>query len=66
MCRRGTYLDYCTLCAELRDNTRHFVIRCERAVASGKVCERLGPVVPGEVEKGYTLCAACYEWMTAD
>lgn len=63
MCRMGTYLDYCTLCGDLRDDTRRFVVKCESAASAGKVCNPLGPVVPGQVEKGYTLCAVCYEWM---
>ena len=66
MCRTGTYLDYCTVCDALRHDTRRFVIECEATVAAGKVCEQLGPVVPGEVKKGFTVCAPCFKSLTTD
>ena len=64
MCRMGRCEDYCALCDQLRDTTRHFVVKCEKAKATGKVCNPLGPLDVKQVEKGRTLCAACYEWMT--
>lgn len=63
MCHMGRCEDYCASCDDLRDTTRRFVVRCKKAEKAGKVCCPLGPIDEKLVERGQTLCAACYAWI---